>query len=107
MVAKQLTQDVIVIANAVTTDVEMDGASVATTVVSGSFSYYSSVAAWDAVMVVAVTATTAVIIAVFGSSFYYSSVAAWDAIADVAADATVDVAANFMAKAGMHCSPLL
>ena len=45
---KQLTQDVAVIANAVTADVELDGASAETTVVSGLFFYYSSVAAWVA-----------------------------------------------------------
>ena len=100
---KQLTQDVGVIANAVTADVELDGDSAETTVVSGSFFYYSSVAVWDAA-VLAVVVTTVVTIAVSGSSFYYSSAAAWDAATVV--DAIVDAVANSMTRAGMLSTPL-
>ena len=99
---KQLTQDVDVIANAVTADVELDGASAETTVVSGLFFYYSSVAAWDAAVLAAVVTTVATI-AVSGSSFYYSSAAVWDVI--TAVDAIVDAVANFITRAGCLAHP--
>lgn len=102
VVAKQLTQDVVMIANAVTTDAATAADLEATTVVSGSSFYYSAVAEWaiaDAVV------TTDAIIVVSGSFFYYSSVAVSDVVTDVVA--IMDAVANFITGAGMVFSPLL
>lgn len=100
MVANLLTQDIIMIVDAVTTDVEMDGALAEITAVSGSFSCYSSAAAWAATVVVV---TTVVITAVSGLFSYYSSVAVWDATVVVAA--IVD--ANSLIQAGKSSFPRL
>ena len=91
---------------AVIMDVELAGASAETTVVSGSSSYYSSVAAWE-ITAAAVDATTAATTAVSGSSSYYSSAAVWDAATavDAVADAIVD--ASSLVHAGKIISPHL
>ena len=100
MVANLLTQDIIMIADAVTTDVELDVASVEIIAVSGSFSCYSSVAVWAATVVVA---TMVVITAASGLFSYYSSVVAWDATVVVAAIAD----ANSLIQAGKFSFPRL